>query len=535
MATDPTISLQVQNPQIDLASIYKDAMALRQMKQQFQTQNALKAIAAQPDAIDPKTRSWTPNALKRINQIDPEFGAKAAEQASEAAERSAQTEHLKSETQTADVARHADEFSSNLAVYDAEVGSGGVDPAIAERNLKTSIKDYVDGQPWSPERKAQVWGTLSAMDPTKLRQTAAQLSMTAAERKQASKDASEGEFGQMTLPDGTTKTVWQTKDGQVLDPNTRQPIKIEGLVEHEATPIDPTRAKFMERGLEYTGERVDLERDRLAQGAARVKLAEEAAADGKTATLDDKAIDYAAQQYRDTGHMPALGMGKAAARVRQQILERAAGLASGAPSSTGAKAADSDVGRAADTKATTAGMVNLGKMRASVEQAEGNASREADLTLGLLDKGGLPGGPSAYGKWVQGARTGIFNDPDASAFNTATESLKNEYVKVLSTQGGMSGGMSSDSARKEADAYINPRLSKEQIKANIAVMKQSMANRTAAINQAYEQEHGRLTHKGEGGHTVPQNLKDQYSKVPEAKRAEAKRRIEAAGYDVSGL
>lgn len=489
MATDPTISLQVQNPQIDLASIYKDAMQLRQMKQQFQTQNALKAIASQPDAIDPKTGSWSPNALKRITQIDPEYGVKAAGQASEAAQRAAQTEHAKSETQTADIARHADALSDQLSIYDAEVASGNTDPAIAERDLKSGLKDYIDGQAWSPERKAQVWSTLSAMDPTKLRQTASRLTMTAAEQRDASK---------RTILDMNGKpvaigTVADASGAVSVTDLAGHPIDNPTGLEKTPTAMDPTRVKQGE-------EHIALEKDRLEQGKRRLELAEKNAAAGNDVSLDDDALDYAAQILRDTGHMPPLGMGKAAAKMRQQILERAAGLATGKrEGSEGTEAGSSDVARAADTKATTSGIVNLGKMRASVEQAEGNASREADLTLSLLDKGGLPGGPSAYGKWVQGARTGIFNDPDASAFNTATESLKNEYVKVLSTQGGMSGGMSSDSARKEADQYINPRLSKEQIKANIAVMKQSMANRTAAINQAYEQEHGRLTHKGEGG------------------------------------
>jgi len=156
------------------------------------------------------------------------------------------------------------------------------------------------------------------------------------------------------------------------------------------------------------------------------------------------------------------------------------------------------VGGTADVKAEAAGLTNLGKMRASVEQAEGNANRESDLVLSLADKGTAKGGPSMLNRWQQSIRTGVFNDPNVTAFQTAVESFKNEYVKVLSTTGGMSGGMSSDAARREADAYINPNLTEDQLKANIAVMKQSMKNRTAAINKAYEDQKGRVSDATKG-------------------------------------
>lgn len=150
----------------------------------------------------------------------------------------------------------------------------------------------------------------------------------------------------------------------------------------------------------------------------------------------------------------------------------------------------------ADVKAEAAGLQNLGKMKSSVEQAEGNAKKEADLVLSLADKGTVNGVPQAFNSWVQSARKGVFNSPDVTKFQTAVESFKNEYVKVLSTTGGMSGGMSSDAARREADAYINPNLTLEQIKGNIAVMKKSMANRTAAINDAYDDTKKRVTTAG---------------------------------------
>src|ERR1051326_6128622 len=62
------------------------------------------------------------------------------------------------------------------------------------------------------------------------------------------------------------------------------------------------------------------------------------AENGGSQALDPNAIDYVAQQYMITGQMPPLGMGKDAAKMRQQIINRASEI-EGETGATGADAA----------------------------------------------------------------------------------------------------------------------------------------------------------------------------------------------------
>lgn len=145
----------------------------------------------------------------------------------------------------------------------------------------------------------------------------------------------------------------------------------------------------------------------------------------------------------------------------------------------------------ADVEAASKSLANIEKTRGMVTASEGNANREADLVLSLVDKGG-GNLPRFFNKPLQDLKVQGLGNTDAAALRVATESFKNEYVKVLSTQSGVSGGMSTDSARKEADAFINDGLSIDQIKRNIEIMRKSMNNRKAALDDAYEQESGRV-------------------------------------------
>ena len=455
---DASIPLAVKPPTFDPLAAISEGLQLRQQFQQFKQANALKAIAGQPDAIDPKTGAWTPNALKQITRLDPNLGMKAATEASEVTERAAQTEHARSETQVADLARHADELSSHLATYDAEVASGNVDPSIAEKDLKSSVKGYIDSQPWDTERKASVWGPLSTMEPAKLRQVATNLSMTAAERKQASKDASEGEFGQMTLPDGTTKTVWQTKDGQVLDPNTRKPIKIEGLVEHEATPLDPTRAKFMEEG-------VDLR-------AQALKDAEEGrkpfTMNGKTVFIDKhgNAFDQNNQPTEITGPLTTVGSGSA--RSGTALAMQAFMKAN--PDATPEEIAHFSAGYTAAIRQAGA----IGTRRGQVEFSEAELENAAKLSHEAYIK--LPRGQFLpFNELTKKLETAT-SSPEQAAAYAADNTVVNTYARMVSPT-----GVGTDSDKQHAREMLNTAQSQEAHQAVIdQLMKEGQASREGA-------------------------------------------------------
>ena len=426
---DASIPLAVKQPQIDLGAILSQGLQLKQMQQDVQSQNALRQILADPNNIDTKTGLPTTNALVGYMRAFPQQGQKLLGTMAATQEKQAQIDHLHSETQKNETAAHAEALSDAVASYDGELASGNVDPNVAERGLKQSMYDYVQSQPWSADEKAKRWESLGAMKPAQIRQLAQTLSLTSAQRQ--SEEHFQETFGDRQRHEKVTEQALGTTGGQILhDPTT----------DTDYVYFPRTQTAKTLNGDPYTPGKAQ----HVASGQARSAKA------------------MAVQKYLEENP-----------NASAQDIARFSGQFDATQTAGGAPA-----------KAEAAGLSNLVKMRDSVSQAEGNARKEADLAESLLNKGGLPGGPSAFGGWVQGTRTGLFNSPDASSFQTAVESLKNEYVKVLSTQGGMSGGMSSDSARREADAYINPRLSKEQIRANIDVMRRSMQNRTDAIQEA---------------------------------------------------
>lgn len=482
MPTDPSIILGINPPAnqaqqamtlADFAQNYRaNQQKLALQQRQLANEAAIKDVLADPENTDPKTGRPTTMALSKITKIDPATGLQMQEHIAGLEEKEAQASHFKSDAFKEKVEAAHDVNGAAIMAYDEALKSGTpIDAA-----LKSAQKVFDDGMSGLEGSglysQSEIDRMPKAFEPVKAR--------------------------------ANSMTVQQWLAQQKTD--TDEKLKTDTEKERERH----------DRATEATGDR-------------RAKVAEEGA--NATPPLDQEGIDYAATKYRETGTMPPMGMGKAAAGVRAQIIQRAAQMAK-----DGGGGAAGDVALAADTKATTAGLVNLGKMKASVQQAEGNAGKEADLVLSLTDKGAA-GATPVFNKWIQGARTGVFGDPDSSKFQTAVESFKNEYVKVLSTTGGMSGGMSSDAARREADAYINPNLTKGQIKANIGVMRRSMANRTAAINEAYESSMHKLEHPDGGGtHGLPQKLSDQYGQISDpAKKAEAKKRLANAGYDVSGL
>ena len=157
----------------------------------------------------------------------------------------------------------------------------------------------------------------------------------------------------------------------------------------------------------------------------------------------------------------------------------------------GAQYKRTQVAGTADVESAAGSLKNIEKTRGMVRASEGNANREADLVLSLVDKGG-GNLPRWLNKPLQDLKVSGLGSTDAAELRTALESFKNEYVKVLSTQSGVSGGLATDSARKEADGFINDGLSIEQIKHNIQVMRKSMNNRSASLDEAYGSESGRV-------------------------------------------
>lgn len=525
MALDTQIPLQAQTPQIDMASIYKDAMELRQAKQQFQTQNALKMIAARPDAIDPKTGTWTPNALRMITQADPTIGQKAAAEAGEAAERAAQTAHAQSETQTAELKRHAEVLSSGLSTYDAELAGGTTDPTIAERDFRSTLKDYVDAQPWSPEVKAQRWSTLSTMPVAQLRTLATKWSMTTEETKEAEK---------LTPFVMNGKTVLGDEQGRFFDPNTRQPIQVDGPVEKAPSALDPTRAGFEDKRINQGQEHLDID-------AKREKLAEKVAAGGGGGLNDDD-LSFAAEMVLNGQPMPNMGYGAAGAKARAEVLHKAAQMAV-SQSGSAAGGADAAVIRKESLGADKAALTATAKQQASVRQFSETALGLVDKIDQTMAKGTTKAGPEWLAKVVQNIKTGQLGDPDTREFLGYITDLESENAKIMA---GATGSVAQVSASNQElmSQILSGGMPASEIKGALKTIKSGIELRNKSLTDEIDRQKadlkgdtagGQATPKGGGSHGIPQSIMEQYARVPDAKKAEAKKRLSAAGYDVSGL
>jgi hypothetical protein len=209
----------------------------------------------------------------------------------------------------------------------------------------------------------------------------------------------------------------------------------------------------------------------------------------------DKGVQLAAQVYARTGKMPSMGYGASTNLRRQAVMEAAADIVGAQPGGLGGAVANQ-----AETHAQTANLSNLAKMRGSVSQLEGTASKEGDLVLSLMNKG-AGGGLPVINKWIQGSRAGL-GDPNVSAFDGAITSFKNEYAKVMSGGSASGGGASTDSARNEADRLINRNQSPAQIRKNIETMKKSMENRRQALQDAYDKAKVELSGSSTAGWSV---------------------------------
>lgn len=192
--------------------------------------------------------------------------------------------------------------------------------------------------------------------------------------------------------------------------------------------------------------------------------------------LTEEAIEALAQQRLIDPTVNFSGMGKAAVAGRAAIENRIAEI----QNSTGMTGADAVVARAGVTSAKAA-LKNQGKLRANVESFESTARKNADLALGLADKGGGSTGIPILNRWIMAGRQNVQGDPDVAAFHLAVGTLADEYAKVV-----VGGTGSTDAARRQAESRINEAGSPEQFKTVVATMKQEMANRLAAMNETEE-------------------------------------------------
>lgn len=256
IAVDPTIPLQGNYPNptqpqgIDLASIYGAALKIKQQQQDYAQQqqavqkaNSLRAILSAPGAVDPATGKVTNNALKALWSADTDVAQKVISSNAQIDDREAQAAKYKSDASIADMKRNAQAIRDGLAVYRASTSEAGNDPGVAKDIMMDGLRDHLKGLGYSPDRTAAIWGKISTMEPAQLEALATSWS-TAADS--ATEEAKRLKRDPVVI-DGKTYFA-----GEEANPETGaipitdaagHPVDASGkLIEKAGTAEDPTRA-----------------------------------------------------------------------------------------------------------------------------------------------------------------------------------------------------------------------------------------------------------------------------------------------------
>lgn len=269
---------------------------------------------------------------------------------------------------------------------------------------------------------------------------------------------------------------------QAIDTFDPSDQNIEGIIAQSTSIADQLKQEQQNREFNFkqsTDQRdfqYKQQRDKIGDQFKRQDLSiqQQKLAQGDASSLTPEAADMLGSiALTNGGTVPSFGMG--GGKQKAAIFNNMAGKAK----AQGISGEDIATG-AASFKANSQALAQVTKMQTAIGSYEQTASQNADIALGLMQKGAGPTGSPVVDRWIRAGGKSIGGDADVSKFDTALNTFKNEYAKVMS--GGYGAAGTSDSMRHEADQLISPNMSREQILGNIQVMKQDMANRTKALN-----------------------------------------------------
>jgi hypothetical protein len=424
MPVDASIPLQATGPApITLNSISQMMQLKQQITQQKQAQavqNSLAAIYGNPDNLGPDGLP-KPDAIRQISSISPQMGIQLQTQKAKIdADKSLQQERTVNAYKAKAETIHNDLLDPSIVAYDSARESG-MPEAQARAKAQQVYNDSREALQKSGMFSAEEIATMpTGFDPDRARAGAIKYKdyLGIQEKKKADDRADERQS------------------------NTE---RHEGVMESIAEA-------------------------RLGQSEKRSAEASE----GGGANLTPDAVKAAAARYNLDGTLPPMGMGKAGAAARDQILNTAADLAKGSGVDPTQQRIDQ-----LDSKASAAARTGLEKTINNVQLAEktalGSAKQVEDISKGY-DRTSSP----LANKGINAYRSAIQGDPQLSKLSTAVNTLKNEYTKVMT-----GSGQSTDAARAEADHLININMGHDQLMASIGQMKAEMEQaREGAIQQS---------------------------------------------------
>jgi hypothetical protein len=179
--------------------------------------------------------------------------------------------------------------------------------------------------------------------------------------------------------------------------------------------------------------------------------------------LSGPALKMAAERYLEDGTLPP-GMGKIASQNRAQILNTAASLY------PGADVAGNVAGYQADRSALKQLTVNLESTTAFANTARDNAQILRQTLNSVPDFGGR------YGNKVSRWMASQAGSPGMAQFHTALGVVTPEFARILQ-QGGISGQMLTDTARKDMSAVLGGDFTRQQLEGSLNVLFQDAENK----------------------------------------------------------
>lgn len=185
--------------------------------------------------------------------------------------------------------------------------------------------------------------------------------------------------------------------------------------------------------------------------------------------LSPEALQLTAHQYAMTGQLPPMGMGGKGAKVRTDIINKAAEIYKGLDLPT----------QAAAYKANQESLKKLVGQRDAIGAFEETALKNLDVFINAAGKIADTGSPLLNKPLRAITGTGL-GSAEQTAFETARRTVVPEFAKILANPG-LSGQLS-DSARHEVEEVVKGNATMAQILAAARVLKTDTANRRTSYD-----------------------------------------------------
>ena len=249
--------------------------------------------------------------------------------------------------------------------------------------------------------------------------------------------------------------------GTLINKNPMAPGGIGSRIA-DVAPVASTAAALETAAAATSRARTDEARLRQSADQFNRRLEQETAA----GELTPETRDFAANLVAQGGAMPNLGMGKAAAKMRSEILSRAAQIAT--------EGSGSAAGGAADVLANKAGLTGraaeervLGSQGANVALASSEARKMIELAKGYSAAIDRTQYPSINA--IQNAVNKGTGDKNIVALNTALNSLVNSYARAINPK-----GIATVSDKNHAREIVNANYANGQLDTIFSVMDEEM-------------------------------------------------------------